>query len=97
MDKAFDALKKRFITAPILKYYDPNRQCILETDASDFALGAILSQRSDDNALHPIAYHSRKFTPMEINYEVDDKELAIVESFKLWGRYVEGSRFTVLV
>jgi hypothetical protein len=98
MNKAFDELKKQFINAPILKHYDPNRQCILETDASNFALGAILSQRSDDNALHPIAYHSRKFTPTEINYEIHDKELlAIVDSFKLWRRYVEGSLFTVLV
>jgi hypothetical protein len=98
MNKAFDELKKRFINAPILKHYDPNRQCILETDASDFALGAILSQQSGDNALHPIAYHSQKFTPTEINYEIHDKELlAIVDSFKLWRRYVEGSLYTVLV
>jgi hypothetical protein len=65
MNKAFDELKKRFINAPILKHYDPNYQCILETDASDFALGAILYQRCDDNALHPIAttvenLHQRK-------------------------------------
>jgi hypothetical protein len=53
MNKAFDELKKRFINAPILKHYDPNSQCILETDASDFALGAILSQRSDNNAFTP--------------------------------------------
>jgi hypothetical protein len=98
MNKAFDELKKWFINAPILKHYDPNRQCILETDASDFALGAILSQRSDDNALHPSTYHSRKFTPTEINYEIHDRELlAIVDSFKLWRRYIDGSLFMVLV
>jgi hypothetical protein len=38
MNKAFDELKKRFIKAPIFKHYDPNNQCILETDASNFGL-----------------------------------------------------------
>jgi hypothetical protein len=81
-----------------LKYYDPNCQCILETDASDVVLEAILSQRSDDNVLHPIAYHSRKFTLTEINYEIHDNErIAIMDSFKLWRRYVERSLFTLLI
>jgi hypothetical protein len=82
----------------MLKQYDPNCQCSLETDASDFASGAILSQRSDNNAFHTIAYYSRKFTPTEINYEIHVKELlAIVDSFKLWRRYVEKSLLTELV
>jgi len=57
----------------------------VETDALDFALGAVLSQRDDENHLHPVAFHSRKFTSAEINYEIHDKELlAIVDSFKHW-------------
>jgi hypothetical protein len=44
MNKAFDTLKKWFIIAALLKHYNPNRQYILETDASDFGIGAILSQ-----------------------------------------------------
>jgi hypothetical protein len=48
--------------------------------------------------LHPIAYHSRKFSPPEINYEIHDKELlAIVHSFKIWQRYLEGALLKVLV
>jgi hypothetical protein len=54
MNKAFDELKKQYINTPMLKSYDPYSQCILETDASDFELGAKVSQRSDDNALGPI-------------------------------------------
>jgi hypothetical protein len=54
----------------------------LESDAFDFALGAILSQNGIDMRLHPIAFPSRKFTTVEINYENYDKELlAIVDSF----------------
>ena len=58
---------------------------IIKTDASDFAIGAILSQRDDRGRLHPVAFHSRKFQPAEINYEIHDKELlAIVNTFKHW-------------
>jgi hypothetical protein len=58
---------------------------VVETDASDFALGAVLSQIQETKRLHPVAYHSRKFKPAEINYDVHDKEmLAIVTAFKEW-------------
>jgi hypothetical protein len=97
-EKAFVSLKERFTTAPVLSHYNPKRQCIVETDASDFALGAVLSQKGPDEILYPIAYHSRKFSPAEINYEIDDKELlAVVDSFKIWRKYLEGALLTVLV
>jgi hypothetical protein len=67
--QAFDELKSRFTTAPILAHFNPQKQVIIETNASDFALGAVLSQRDDEKRLHPVAFHSRKFTPTEINYE----------------------------
>jgi hypothetical protein len=52
-------------------------------DTSHFALGSILLQSGDDGKLHPIAFHSRKFEVVEINYEIHDKELlAIVDSFE---------------
>jgi len=70
----------------------------VETAASDFALGAVLSQRDEGNRLHPVAFHSRKFMPAEINYEIHDKELlAIVDSFKHWHRYLEGAKHQVQV
>jgi hypothetical protein len=98
MEKAFVNLKEYFTTAPILTHFKPKHQCIVETDGSDFALGAVLSQKEDDDMLHPIAYHSRKFSPAEINYEIHDKELlAVVDSFKIWRRYLEGALLTVLV
>jgi hypothetical protein len=70
----------------------------VETDPSDFALGATLSQMGDDQKLHPNAFHARKFSPTEINYEIYDKELlAMVDSFKAWRRYLEGSLHMVQV
>ena len=51
----------------------------METDASDYALGAILSTISDsDNEVHPIAFHSRTFMSMGLNYDVHDKELLAI-------------------
>jgi hypothetical protein len=97
-EQAFDELKLRFTTAPILAHFDPTRPVIIESDASDFALGAVLSQRDNENRLHPVAFHSRKFQPAEINYEIHDKELlAIVDAFKHWRRYCEGATHQVQV
>jgi hypothetical protein len=97
-ETAFNELKTRFTSAPILAHFDPQKPVIIETDASDFALGAVLSQRDEENRLHPVAFHSRKFSPAEINYEIHDKELlAIVDSFKHWRRYCEGAVHQVQV
>jgi hypothetical protein len=98
MSQSFKKLKHCFTTAPILIHFDAHRECIVETDASDFALGGTLSQPTEDKKLHPNAFHSRKFSPAEINYEIHNKELlAIVDCFKAWRRYLEGSLHTVQV
>ena len=86
-----------FTTAPVLRHFDPEEPAIVETDASDFALGGILSQKHEGR-LHPIASHSQKFTEAEINYDTADKELlAIVDCFKRWRRYLEGAKHQVQV
>jgi hypothetical protein len=55
-------------------------------------------QRDNENHLHPVAFHSRKFTPAEINYKLLNKELlAIVNSFKYWRHYCEGTVHQVQV
>ena len=82
-DQAFEALKKAFTTVPILIHPDFQKPFFLESDGSDFALGAVLLQPSEDGRLHPVAFHSRKFTTAKINYEIRDKKLlAIVDSFQ---------------
>jgi len=83
VEGAFQELKKRFTTAPILSHFDAQKPVIIETDASDFAIGAILSQWNNEERLHPVAFHYGKFQPAEINYEIHDKELlAIVDAHK---------------
>jgi hypothetical protein len=98
MTKSFEKLKHCFTTTPILAHFDLHRECIVKTDASDFALGGTLSQTAEDKKRHPNAFHSRKFSPAEINYEIHDKELlTIVDCFKVWRRYLEGALHMVLV
>jgi len=97
-EAAFNELKKRFTTAPVLAHFDATKLVILETDASDFAVGEVLSQHDEENRLHPVAFHSRKFSPAEINYEIHDKGLlAVVDPFKHWRRYCEGVLYQVQV
>jgi hypothetical protein len=98
MEKVFVDLKECFTTAPILTHYSPEHQCIVETDPSDFALGAAILQTSSDDKLYPIAYHSHKFSLAQINYQIYDKELlAVIDSFKTWRKYLQGALLLVLV
>jgi len=68
----------------------------VETDASDYALTAILSIVNEDNEDHPVAFHSHTFTAVELNYNTHDKELlAIFEAFKIWQHYLEGLAYPI--
>ncbi|MBW0497727.1 hypothetical protein O181_037442 [Austropuccinia psidii MF-1] len=53
----FQTLKEAFPTSPILSHFNPSLPSIVETDASDYALGAVLSQ-VNDSGKHPIAFDS---------------------------------------
>jgi RNase H-like domain found in reverse transcriptase len=83
---SFESLKEAFTSAPVLAKWNPGAPLIVETDTSDYALGAILSTIDQtDNQIHPITFHYWTFTPPELNYDVHDKELlAIFEAFKAW-------------
>ncbi|MBW0564936.1 hypothetical protein O181_104651 [Austropuccinia psidii MF-1] len=82
--RQFHQLKEAFTIAPILSHFDPSLPTIVETDASDYALGAVLSQISDSGK-HPISFDRCKSLPAELNYEIYDKELlGIVWALKRW-------------
>ncbi|MBW0568828.1 hypothetical protein O181_108543 [Austropuccinia psidii MF-1] len=73
-----------------LKKYScfPLNDKALKTDASDYALGTVLSQVSDSGK-HPIQFDSRKLIPAELNYEINDKELlGIVWPLKGWRTFL---------
>ncbi|SOV03194.1 uncharacterized protein UDID_18348 [Ustilago sp. UG-2017a] len=94
----FEQLRSAFGTDTILCHFDPTRPIIVETDASDFAVAAVLSQSFDQGARHPIAFFSKKLDPAQLNYPIFDKEMfAIVAAFKHWRQYLEGAKFQVQV
>lgn len=95
---AFEKLKTAFTTAPVLCHFDPLLPTTVVTDASDFALASILLQPDNSQLLHPVAYHSRKFSPAEINYEIHNKELlAIVDTFRDFRSWLVGSPHPIAV
>jgi hypothetical protein len=93
--RAFDALKEAISSAPTLVMPDPSRQYQVYTDASGFALGAVLLQ---DHGVgpQPVAYISKKLSEAEQRYPNGDREmLAIVHALQQWRCYLEGAEFTV--
>ena len=73
-------------------HWEPDLPLVVETDATDYALTAIISMHTPEGELHAIAFHSRTFTGANLNYDVHDKELmAIFEAFKCWRHYLKGS------
>jgi hypothetical protein len=96
--RAFESLKAAFTSAPILVHFDPQREAYLETDASDYAIGSILSQTDENGLLHPVAFDSRRLGPAELNYAIHDKELlAIVWSFQRWRSHLLGAQEQIKV
>ncbi len=77
---------------------DPDKPFIVEVDASDVGIGAVLSQRGEDNELHPCAFLSHRLTPTERNYHVGDRELLAVKlALEEWRHWLEGAKHPVQV
>lgn len=86
---AFEQLKSTMITNPILKYPDFKKPFEINTDASNYALGAVLLQDGQ-----PVSYASRTLNDHEIKYSTTEKEmLAVVWSIKHFRPYVYGKQF----
>ena len=84
-ESAFEKLKTCFSSAPVLALLHEDGTTVLETDASGWATGGCLSQYDANGKLRPLAYHSKKLTPAECNYEIHDKELlAIIRCLNEW-------------
>ena len=94
---AFNILKDKLVSAPLLQHYDFTLPCMLETDASDGVVASVLSQRHEDEWL-PVAYFSKTMVAAELNYEVHDKEmLAIIRSLGHWKAELAGSPHQIKV
>lgn len=91
-EQAFEELKRAMITTPVLALPNFSEIFVIETDASDYGIGAVLGQKG-----RPIAFLSKALGPSKKNWSVFSKEmLAITEAIKLWRSYLLGQRFQIL-
>ena len=89
--EAFDDLKKRMVTATILKLPDFKRPFEVHTDASDFSIRGVLMQDG-----HPMAYESRKLQDRERRYPIHEMEMTtIIHYLHVWRHYLIGKLFVV--
>jgi len=95
---SFDDLKGCFAKEPVLMIPDPTRPFQIESDASLYATGAVLSQIDGNGDRHPCSFISKTFSPAERNYEIYDRELlAIICALSEWHHYIQGSAHTTVV
>ena len=92
-EKAFQTLKTRITKYPILRLPNFQRKFVVQTDASEYGIGAVLCQEYDDGKF-PVAFASRKLNKAERNYSVIEKEcLGIVWAIEKFHRYLYGTNF----
>ena len=95
-ESAFLKLKNRLCSDPVLRSPDFTRPFVLQTDASERGVGAVLSQLDDNGDDHPVAYFSRKLLPREEKYSTVEKEcLAIKLAVQAFSVYLLGRPFTI--
>jgi len=91
--KAFEGLKERFTMELVLVTPDLDKEMRVEVDASDFAMGGVLSMKCEDERWRPVAYISKSLNEAKWNYEIHDKEmLAIIRCLEAWRHFLEGAK-----
>jgi hypothetical protein len=89
--KAFRELKHRLYSAPVLTLPDLQQPFEIETDASDYAIGVVLTQHG-----HPVAYHSETLSDTVQKYLTYEKEMySIVQACRQWKHYIFGKETVI--
>ena len=90
---AFNMLKKLFTEQPLLVAPNTDKKFQIESDASDYATGGVLSMLCDDEKWRPVTYLSKSLNPTERNYDIHDKEmLGTMRCLEAWCHYLEGAK-----
>ena len=74
-EEAFNELKKRLVTAPVLAYFSQNAKTRRVTDGSPVGIGGILEQLQDDGQFRPVHYASRKLSQVKKRYSQFEREM----------------------
>ena len=94
--QAFETSKQELSSQPVLAIYNPKADTIVAADASPVGLGAVLTQKQQNNQWLPIAYTSRALTPTESRYAQIEKEaLAITYACERFQEYLIGKSFHI--
>jgi hypothetical protein len=89
-------LKRKFSSHPILVNPDPTKPLRVESDTSNFATGAVLSMKCDDDKWRSCAYLSKGLNEVECNYDVYNKEmLGVIRALEAWRHHLEGATHKV--
>ena len=91
--KAFEKLKEKFTTEPVLIIPDLDKEMRVKANASDFIMGGILLMKCEDEKWRPVAYISKSLNKAKRNYKIHDKEmLVIIWYLEAWRHFLEGAK-----
>ena len=93
---AFEIMKRKLTSAPILVKADLNKPFVVETDASQSHIAVVIMQYDRNNLPQVISYYSKKLRPAETRYSTTDREaLAIVLACRQFHHYLWGTKFII--
>ena len=92
--QSFEQVKGMIASGPALRLFDPNKRTVVSTDASDYGLGAVLTQMNKNGEEETVAFASRSLTDAEKKYSIVEKEaLACVWAAEKWRVWLWGRKF----
>ena len=96
MNATFEDMKSRLSSAPIISHYDPTLSCILDCDASNVGVGAVLLQVSNDGKLRKVGAKSKLFTPTEQRWSTSAQEaFGLVWGCEVFESFLKGKHFII--
>ena len=91
--KAFEELKERFMTEPVLITSDLDKEMRVEANISDFVTGGVLLMKCENERWRPVAYIFKSLNEAERNYEIHNKKmLVIIQYLEAWRHFLEGAK-----
>ena len=95
--KAFEQLRSKLASAPVLAFPDWTKPFFVETDGGPYAVSAILSQASESGELRPVAYWSKTFDATQRHYAQPEREVyAVIKGLEAYQPYIWGRHFTLI-